>query len=283
MSASWREAGFAVVRIALGAVLLGAAILKTVWPSDALYGNALEWLSDPVWRLTAAEVEAVLGLWLLTGRFRRALWWAALAWFIGLSGASLYLGVVGQPTCGCFGARLPLSPWHAFGLDVTAVAALALLRPPQVWQIGWANLRRLLLTAAGAGGILAVLIGGLTLAYGSPGEGLVHLRGEALTLDPPVIDLGEVQAADVRSIPIRLVNHTDRPVGVVGGTADCTCVAWEDLPVVVPPRGDQSLRIRVVFRGSPRAVRHFFTLFTDDPAQPHVFGEVGGQVVSNSD
>ena len=82
---SWRTVGFAALRILLGAVLLGAAILKVLAPSDSAdFGNLLDWLSDPVWRLTAAEVEAVLGLWLLAGLFRRALWWAALLWFCGL-------------------------------------------------------------------------------------------------------------------------------------------------------------------------------------------------------
>ena len=163
---------------------------------------------------------------------------------------------------------------------MTAVAALALFRPPQVWRIDWADLRRLLLTAAGAGGILAVLAGGLTWAYGSPGEALLRLRGEAITVDPPVSDVGDVQATDVRSIPIRLVNHTDHPVRVYGGKGDCSCILWEDLPVVVPPRGDRPVTIRVAFRGTPRAVRHSFVLFADDPAQPQVFGEVRGRVVS---
>ena len=277
---SWRGVGYAVVRILLGVVLLGAAVLKVLWPGDVSdLGNSLGWLSDPAWRLAAAA-EAVLGLWLLTGLFRRALWWAALLWFCGLAGTSLYLGVVGQPTCGCFGEKLPVSPWYAFGLDVTAVATLALFQPPQVWRIGWADLRQLLLTAAGAGGIVAVLIGGLTWAYGSPGEALVRLRGEAVTVDPPVSDVGDVQAGEVRSVPIRLVNHTDHPVRVYGGTADCSCVVWDDLPAMVPPHGGQSLTIRVAFRGRPRAVRHSLVLFADESAQPQVFGEVKGRVVN---
>jgi len=105
-------------------------------------------------------------------------------------------------------------------------------------------------------------------------------RGEAITVDPPISDMGDVPALDTRSIPIRLVNHTDHPVRVYGGTADCSCVVWNDLPVVVPPRGGQSVTIRVAFRGSPRAVRHSFVLFTDDTAQSQVFGEVRGRVVS---
>ena len=230
--------------------------------------------------MAALEIEMVLGLWLLAGLFPRGLWWAASLWFIGLAGASSYLAALGQPTCGCFGAKLPLNPWYAFGLDAAAVAALFLFRPSQVLRIGWANLRRLLLAAAGAGAILAVSAAALTLAYGSLGEALVHLRGEAITVDPPINDMGDVQAPDTRSISIRLVNHTDHPVRVIGGTADCACVVWDGLPVVVPPRGGQSVTIQVAFRGSPRAVRHSFVLFTDDTAQAQVFGEVRGRVVS---
>jgi len=161
--APWRRRGFAILRILLGAVLLGATILKVFSPSDAVsFGGYLEWLSDPVWRLTVAEVEVLLGLWLLAGLFKRALWWAALVWFCGLAGASLYLGLTGQATCGCFGEKLPLSPWYAFGLDVAAVAALFLFRPSEVLRICWADLRRLLLTTAGAGAILAVSAAAVT-------------------------------------------------------------------------------------------------------------------------
>jgi hypothetical protein len=280
-SRSWRGVGFAVVRILLGAVLLGAAVLKVLWPGDAFsFGSSLDWLSEPTWRLAAAEIEALLGVWLLTGLWKRALWWAALLWFCGLAGASLYLGVVGQPTCGCFGSKLPLSPWYAFGLDLAAVAALFLFQPPQVWRIDWVDLRRLLLTAAGAGGILAVLAGGLTWAYGSPGEALIQLRGESITVEPRISDVGDVQAPDVRSIPIRLVNHTDHPVCVYGGKADCSCVVWDDLPVMVPPHGDQSVTIRILFRGSPKPVKHSFLLFTDAPSQTAAYGEVRAKLTT---
>ena len=276
----WYRVGFGVMRTLLGVVLLGAAVLKVLWPGDVSdLGNSLGWLSEPAWRL-AAVVEAVLGLWLLTGLFARPLWWTSLLWFCGLAGASLYLGVVGEPTCGCFGEKLPLSPEYAFALDVTAVAALALFRPSQVWRIGWADLRRLLLIAAGTGGILAVLAGGLTWAYGSPGEALIRLRGEAITVDPPVSDLGDVQIPDVRSIPIRLVNHMDHSVRVYGGKADCSCLVWDDLPVVVPPHGDRPVTIRVSLRRGPKTVKLSFVLLTDAPSQPWAYGEVRARLLS---
>ena len=107
----WRATGLTVVRVTLGVILLSASGLKLLsWGDDSGLGSSLALLYDPFWRMAAVEVEALLGLWLLVGLWPRALWWSALLWFLLLSGTSFYLGLVGQPSCGCFGeaARQPL-------------------------------------------------------------------------------------------------------------------------------------------------------------------------------
>lgn len=279
----WCATGLTVVRVTLGVILLSASGLKLLsWGDDSGLGSSLALLYDPFWRMAAVEVEALLGLWLLVGLWPRALWWSALLWFLLLSGTSFYLGLVGQPSCGCFGAKLPVSPWYAFGLDVAAVAALVLFRPTQVWRFDPAVTRRILLTAAGAVAILAGAAGVLTWAYGSPREAILRFRGELITVEPPLVDMGDVHDPDTRSTVVRLANHSDQPVRVIGGTADCSCVAWDDLPVVVAPHSDQSITIRVTFRGSPKVLQHAFALFTDDASQPRIFGEVRGRLVSKT-
>lgn len=58
--------GFTITRLVLGVLLLTSAALKLFDPSpDTL--SALELLSSPRWQMAAIEVEALLGLWLLTG------------------------------------------------------------------------------------------------------------------------------------------------------------------------------------------------------------------------
>ena len=74
------------------------------------------------------EFEIILGLWLLSGLHRRLSWLAALCCFAMFSGVTLYKGLSGDSTCGCFGV-VEVNPWHTLILDVTAVVALLVFRP----------------------------------------------------------------------------------------------------------------------------------------------------------
>lgn len=120
-------AGYDVVRVVLGLVLLAAAGLK---------GHQL--LTEPVvgdgllharWLLIGiVEFELVFGLWLLAGVFPRATWRFALACFTCFAGVSLFKALSGEASCGCFG-RVAVNPWYTFTLDMAAVAALLYWRP----------------------------------------------------------------------------------------------------------------------------------------------------------
>jgi hypothetical protein len=48
--------------------------------------------------------------------------------FGGFALISLYKGISGESTCGCFG-RVPVNPWYTFTLDAAAVLALLRWRP----------------------------------------------------------------------------------------------------------------------------------------------------------
>jgi hypothetical protein len=191
--------GFTITRLVLGVLLLTTAALKLFDPSpDTL--SALEMLSSPRWQMAAVEAEALLGLWLLTGAFPLMLWVAALLCFALLASVSLYLGIEGQSSCGCFGAKLPVSPWYAMGLDLAAIAALVGWRPHQGYRPDSATMRRILAVAAGTGVILAVGFGGLTWMYGSPYEALLHVRGESITTALLDLYLGMQQGSSARLI-----------------------------------------------------------------------------------
>lgn len=112
---------------ALGCLLLAAAGAKA-------YGFAFDplsqdsFLASPRLQIAEIEIEALLGVWLLSGWGRRAAWGAALALFGILACVSCYLALAGQPSCGCFG-RVTINPWVTFTLDVLIVAALSYWRP----------------------------------------------------------------------------------------------------------------------------------------------------------
>lgn len=122
-----RSSLFIWLRWGLGLLLLVAAALK---------GHQLA--TEPVpgvdilsyrWSLMfQVEFEIVFGLWLLSGLTPRLTWAAALGCFAFFSGVTLYKGLTGETTCGCFGT-VDVNPWYTLILDVTCVLLLLFIRP----------------------------------------------------------------------------------------------------------------------------------------------------------
>ena len=117
-----------IVLKVLGLLLLTAAALK---------GHEL--LTVPVankdlfsWRpflIFQVEFELAMGIWLLSGLFKRLAWLATLSCFSLFCCVTLYKGLTGAASCGCFG-RVHVNPWVTFSLiDLPAVIALFLFRP----------------------------------------------------------------------------------------------------------------------------------------------------------
>jgi len=225
---------------------MGAATLKlaglNVTPF-AQYG----WLSSATVQLAAVQWEIILGLWLLSGRGKAWAWLLALTTFLMFAGVSLWLGLIGQASCGCFGA-VKASPWHAFAVDVLALALLGVGRPD--WSE--ATITRSGLQGVGivaAGGLLLIGIGwGAAVGlYGSVGKALAVLRNERLALSPATVDFGTGKAGREVETSVEVVNHTDAPVHIFGGTSDC-CLRDDVRPPGhdprrrdAPPRGVHAL------------------------------------------
>jgi len=117
-----RIAGYDVVRIVLGVILLTAAALKG--HQLATETVAETGLFTSRWLLICVvEFELFFGLWLLSGLHPRRTWQAALLCFSAFACVSLYKALSGEASCGCFG-RVPVNPWYTLVLDLAAVAAL---------------------------------------------------------------------------------------------------------------------------------------------------------------
>ncbi len=70
-----------------------------------------------------------LGIWLVCGLFRKAAWLLALMAFTVFIGDTLYRGIIGEVSCGCFG-RVVVDPWLTlFAINVPMVVLLLLFRP----------------------------------------------------------------------------------------------------------------------------------------------------------
>ncbi|KKK52835.1 hypothetical protein LCGC14_3100920, partial [marine sediment metagenome] len=99
---SRRFVAYDVVRLVLALILLAAAGLKAhqlaTRPVSEVDVFSYRWSL-----IFQVQVELVLGLWLLSGLYRRRAWTVAIVCFAAFACIAFYKGVSGQASCGCFG------------------------------------------------------------------------------------------------------------------------------------------------------------------------------------
>jgi hypothetical protein len=225
-----------------------------------------------------------VGLWLISGLYRRGAWLGSVAIFGVMFCISLYMVLAGQPSCGCFGSRLTISPWYTLVFDIGALIALCAWRPGPAL----ANPRSASRLPKSLARSTSVVIGALTVsgsAYlalrwidASPPAALAYLRGEALTIEPSDSDVGRISPGERRTARIKVRNHRSRPIRIVGGWGDCSCNVVGDLPLVVPARDTRTLDITVTYRSRAGAFRLPFFLYTGEQSQPAAVACVSGYV-----
>ena len=118
---------FIVMKL-LGLLLLAAAVLKGMQLLSRPVLDSGIWTSR--WfMILAVEFEILMGVWLLSGLYKKVAWLAAILCFVFFSGMSLYRAVIGAESCGCFG-DVEVNPWVTlFAIDLPAVILLAVARP----------------------------------------------------------------------------------------------------------------------------------------------------------
>ncbi len=116
-----------VVKI-LAIALLTAAVLKGWQLLTEPVANNDIWSYRPFLILTV-EFELALAIWLLSGLLKKAAWLAAISCFTLFSLVTLYKGITGAESCGCFGS-VHVNPWITlFAIDLPAVLSLSIFRP----------------------------------------------------------------------------------------------------------------------------------------------------------
>jgi hypothetical protein len=252
-----------------GAVLLAAVMLK-VQSSGTVVVRQVD-LFPPRARAGAAIVEALVGLWLLSGFWARGAWFAGIGLFGTLATVSGYLGLIGQTSCGCFG-RVDVSPWVSLALDAVCVAALLAVRPRRT-----AALPLPAATLVGRAGAVAAALA-LIFAFTTPSAArwLARIQGDELVVENTSMDAGGERSVNFHRAAVEIRNVGDRDVRIVGGTANCSCVTTQDLPVVVPAGGSTVLHIKVNHSGQGY-YKHSFELLTDSKDQPRIQGDLVGR------
>ena len=105
----WGGAGYVAIRVFLAAILISAAVLKGYQlATGPVLGTGL--FSSRILLIAVVEFEWLLGVWLITGLFPKWAWRVTLGCFVLFACVSLYKGLSGDASCGCFG-QVEVSPW----------------------------------------------------------------------------------------------------------------------------------------------------------------------------
>jgi hypothetical protein len=269
--------GHVVTHVLLGLFLLSAAAFKAhALLTGAPSANAL--VLSPRAQLGLIELEAFFGVLLLFGQIGRLGWAMAIGLFAMLAAVSLYLGLDGQPSCGCFG-RLSVNPWLTFALDLAAVAALVIWRPRPDRGRPAAGWRSTVFEISAAVGCLALSFAGLLFMAGNHrAEVLARLRGDAVTVEPEITRVGDGIRGEERSFGVQLTNRSNRPVCIMGGTNSCPCFATDNLPLQLAPGESRGIQVRMKFSGMTGRFVGSYLLYTDDGYQNQVIGYFAGRV-----
>jgi hypothetical protein len=242
-------ASFRVLSRVLGIVLLVAAAAKihglAVSPVSPVGFFSQAWV-----QVAVVQLEILLGLWFLTGKAPALAWLSALSLFGAFATITFYEAIVGQASCGCMG-KIEVNPWIAFALDSVALALLLWCMPTRdVWAKSLQSA-----PTAWLGESLWALIGSVALVGGFSVAGLVWLgsvdaalavlRGDIVSVEPSFVDLGQAAAAETREAKIQVTNRLAKPLTIIGGTSDCSCVATRDLPIELEPGATATLHVRV--------------------------------------
>lgn len=152
-----------------GLVLLVAAVLKTHQLLTEPTISKSFWES---WLFFVIQIplETGLGIWLLTGLFRKTAWLLGLFAFTVFISVTAYKGMIGIESCGCFG-KVEVNPWITLAtIDLPLLFAMLVFRPkdckflPPPWPSARHFFSVFVLTVV----ILAALT--LTLVFNRPAD-----------------------------------------------------------------------------------------------------------------
>jgi hypothetical protein len=156
------------------------------------------------------------------------------------------------------------SPWIALAVDLAALSALF----SQVALDGRARVGRRGVSDAAAflGGF--ALTAGLWLVaiyvfFGTTEAARAALRGDAVFLEPTVLDFGSVPAGTDAERILIVRNAGSADLRLIGGTSSCACTVILDRPARVTPGDGYQLRVRLNVPADPGLFQIHAVLWTD--------------------
>jgi hypothetical protein len=257
-----------IVTLGAGFFLLAAAVLK-------IHGlianpNELDFMLPLLWQqILVIEVETFLGLWLITRLAANIARFTGVVFFGLLASISLYLALVGQSSCGCFG-QVQIHPWFTFLIDLAFMTILFIFpyksssstAQSSLLPFAWQSL-------VGTALFFVISMGFFLMLVEDPRATLARWKGDVIAVEPSILDLGAGMPGEWRELQVHLMNYDrTRGVQIVGGVSSCSCTAIDNLPATINVGGSRDLSVKFRFTGSPGRFLHQFFFYTDHPKAP---------------
>lgn len=128
---------------------------------------------------------------------------------------------------------------------------------------------------------IALVLASIVVAYAWWRTGALrrvwpYLAGQQLLIEPPQVDLGDIEKGMAFKRELKVVNLGSRPMTLLGAQSTCGCISLDDFPIVVPGGTEAVLGLKVGTTDKVGAFIHRIKLFTDVPGHMSVIVSVEG-------
>jgi Protein of unknown function (DUF1573) len=246
--------GREIVAFLSGGVLVLAAGVKSYFLGLEAGGDFSQEQGAGLLRSLA---EFSLGLWILSGAWRRRAWAVSVFWFATCLCWSLAHWWSGAASCGCAG-RVTISPLVSASLSLILLAGLLTFRPRRDAADGGAQgeASRLRLTVCGVAEMLVIFYVATFVILGSPRWVLAYFEAPPIVIVPSRIEVGSCRFGELREVELALKNVTPRPVRIQSIQTTCSCTTVADPPQELGPGGLVHLRLKIQCVGPPDVPYH---------------------------
>src|SRR5262249_13065092 len=108
---------------------------------------------------------------------------------------------------------------------------------------------------------------------------LAQWRGETISVEPTVSNVGTGKRGEQASFMVSFKNYGGKPVQIMDRKPDCFNVSSDDLPVTLQPGEERSIKVQSTFSGGVGRFQHPLAFFTNTSNQPLVRTRIAGRVV----
>ena len=250
-------------------------------------------VSNPVWAdgwelpswgvVIIVQVEALLAIWLLSGKLQNLGWFCAVFLFLTFFVFSLVNFVQNGNSCNCFGPTA-ISPLVSLSINIAILCVLFVRRPGHAILAAKLEITTFFkqLTPSRVGSAVGLVASFflVTWAFGTDGgrSQLFGLGGGQILIVNGGVNCGSIHPGKWTEVEITVKNNSVHPVEIVGGGTSCGCVTLESIPMSIPAADSQTMHLCVNLE-RPGQFSKRFVYYLRHPNQRSVLGTITGKIV----